>query len=89
MRLLRALLSVLLLPGTVAVLIPALLLVDAALAPWPLAALGALLLAAGVGMIAWTVALFFGRSGGARSRHGGTARSGWSSAAPTGTSATR
>jgi protein-S-isoprenylcysteine O-methyltransferase Ste14 len=60
MLLLRQLAAVLVLPGTVAGLVPALLLRDATLAPWPLAALGAVLLAAGVGMIAWTVALFAG-----------------------------
>ena len=60
MRALRHLAAVVLLPGTVTVLVPALLLADAGLAPWPLAALGAALLLAGVGLIAWTVALFVG-----------------------------
>ena len=41
-------------------LIPALLLAEAEVAPWPLAVAGGVLLAAGVGMIAWTVALFAG-----------------------------
>ena len=58
MRALRHLVAIVVLPGTVAVLIPALLLQDADLAPWPLALLGAVLLAGGVGMIAWTVSLF-------------------------------
>jgi protein-S-isoprenylcysteine O-methyltransferase Ste14 len=58
MRLGRQLLAVLLLPGTVAGLIPALLLHDADLAPWPLALLGAALMAFGLGMIVWTVTLF-------------------------------
>ena len=60
MRALRHLAAVLILPGTVTVLIPALLLADAEVAPWPLAAAGSVLLAAGVAMIAWTVALFAG-----------------------------
>ena len=60
MRALRHLAAIVLLPGTVTVAVPALLLSDADLAPWPLAALGAALIAAGVGMIAWTVALFAG-----------------------------
>jgi protein-S-isoprenylcysteine O-methyltransferase Ste14 len=54
----RQLLAVLLLPGMVAGLIPALLLADADLAPWPLALLGAALLVLGLFMIAWTVTLF-------------------------------
>jgi len=58
MRALRHLAAIVLLPGTVTVLVPALLLDDTGLAPWPLALLGALLIAAGVGMIAWTVSLF-------------------------------
>ena len=58
MRALRHLAAILLLPGTVTVVVPALLLSDADLAPWPLAVAGAALLAAGVGMIAWTVSLF-------------------------------
>jgi protein-S-isoprenylcysteine O-methyltransferase Ste14 len=58
-RLARQLLAVLLLPGTVAGLIPALLVLPGAdLAPWPLALPGAALLALGLGMIAWTVTLF-------------------------------
>ena len=60
MRALRHLVAIVVLPGTVTVLIPALLLDDTALAPWPLAALGAVLLAAGVGTIGWTVSLFAG-----------------------------
>ena len=60
MRALRHLAAIVLLPGTVTVVVPALLLSDADLAPWPLAALGAALIAAGLGMIAWTVALFAG-----------------------------
>src|SRR4051794_16672657 len=56
----RQLLAVVILPGTVAVLVPALLLGDAELAPWPLALPGGLLIGFGVGMIAWTVALFAG-----------------------------
>jgi protein-S-isoprenylcysteine O-methyltransferase Ste14 len=58
MRALRHLAAIVLLPGTVTVVVPALLLDDADLAPWPLAVAGALLLAAGLGMIAWTVSLF-------------------------------
>jgi len=60
MRVLRHLAAILLLPGMVTVVVPALLLADADLAQWPLAALGAVLIAAGLGMIAWTVALFAG-----------------------------
>jgi protein-S-isoprenylcysteine O-methyltransferase Ste14 len=58
MRALRHLIAIVVLPGTVTVLIPALLLADADLAPAPQALLGAALIAAGVGMIAWTVSLF-------------------------------
>ena len=88
MRALRHLLAIVVLPGTVCVLIPALLLHDADLAPWPLALVGAALLAGGVGMIAWTVSLFVRR----RARHAGALgpdRRGSSSAGPTGTCATR
>jgi protein-S-isoprenylcysteine O-methyltransferase Ste14 len=60
MRALRHLAAIVLLPGTVTVLVPALLLADAGLASWPLAALGAALLLVGVGLIGWTVALFAG-----------------------------
>ena len=60
MRLVRQLAAVVLLPGTVAVLIPALLLGDAEIAPWPLALVGGAVLAFGLCMIAWTVALFAG-----------------------------
>jgi protein-S-isoprenylcysteine O-methyltransferase Ste14 len=60
MRLLRQLAAIALLPGTVTVLVPVLLLEDSELAPWPLAVLGAALLAAGVGLIGWTVSLFAG-----------------------------
>jgi protein-S-isoprenylcysteine O-methyltransferase Ste14 len=60
MRLVRQLAAVVLLPGTVAVLIPALLLRDAEIAPWPLALVGGAVLAFGLFMIAWTVALFAG-----------------------------
>jgi protein-S-isoprenylcysteine O-methyltransferase Ste14 len=58
----RQLVAVVLLPGTVAILVPVLLLGgdDGGLAPWPLALLGVVLLGFGVGMIAWTVALFAG-----------------------------
>ena len=56
----RHLLAIVILPGTVTLVVPALLLDDAALAPWPLALLGALLLAAGIAMFVWTVALFAG-----------------------------
>src|SRR4051794_41771766 len=55
----RQIVAVLLLPGTVCVLVPALLL-DGGVATWPLVLLGALLMAIGVGTIAWTVALFAG-----------------------------
>jgi protein-S-isoprenylcysteine O-methyltransferase Ste14 len=60
MRLVRQAAAVVLLPGTVAVLIPALLLGDAEVAPWPLALVGGAVLAFGLCMIAWTVALFAG-----------------------------
>ena len=60
MRALRHLVAIVVLPGTVTVVVPALLLPDADFAPWPLAALGAVLLAAGVGTIGWTVSLFAG-----------------------------
>lgn len=58
MRALRHAVSIVVLPGTVAVLIPALLLSDATFAPWPLALLGIALLIVGVGTIVWTVSLF-------------------------------
>jgi protein-S-isoprenylcysteine O-methyltransferase Ste14 len=70
---LRSLAAIVLLPGTVTVLIPALLLgakpgtlvpsgglSGAELAPWPLALLGGVLIGFGVATIAWTVALFAG-----------------------------
>jgi len=60
MRVLRHLAAIVLLPGMVAGLIPVLLLDGAGLAPWPLAVAGAVLLALGLGMIAWTVTLFAG-----------------------------
>jgi protein-S-isoprenylcysteine O-methyltransferase Ste14 len=60
MRTLRHLAAIVVLPGTVTVLVPALLLAGADLAPWPLAVLGGALLCAGLGLIAWTVALFAG-----------------------------
>ena len=60
MKALRHLAAIAVLPGTVTVVVPALLLSDADLAPWSLAATGAALIAAGLGMIAWTVALFAG-----------------------------
>src|SRR4051794_39660442 len=60
MRLVRQLAAVVLLPGTVAILIPALLLGDAEIAPWPLALVGGAVLAFGLCMIGWTVALFAG-----------------------------
>jgi protein-S-isoprenylcysteine O-methyltransferase Ste14 len=59
MRVLRHLAAVLILPGTVCVLVPALLL-DGGLAAWPLALLGGGLMGIGVGTIAWTVTLFAG-----------------------------
>ena len=55
MRSLRQLAAVVILPGTVCVLVPALLLDDTDLAPWPLALLGAVLTALGGAVIAWTV----------------------------------
>jgi protein-S-isoprenylcysteine O-methyltransferase Ste14 len=58
MRLARQLAAVVLLPGTVCVLVPAMLVSDAAISPWPLALLGGVLLALGLGVIAWTVSLF-------------------------------
>jgi protein-S-isoprenylcysteine O-methyltransferase Ste14 len=62
MRLVRQLAAIVLLPGIVTVLVPALLLAgaDADLVQWPLALLGGVLLGFGVGMIAWTVTLFAG-----------------------------
>jgi protein-S-isoprenylcysteine O-methyltransferase Ste14 len=56
----RHLFAIVILPGTVTVVVPALLLDDAGLASWPLVVLGALLLAAGIVMFVWTVALFAG-----------------------------
>jgi protein-S-isoprenylcysteine O-methyltransferase Ste14 len=56
----RHLLAIVVLPGSATVLVPLLLLDDAELAPWPLVALGAVLLAVGAGLFAWTVALFAG-----------------------------
>ena len=58
MRALRHLAAIVLLPGTVTVVVPVLLLDDPDLAPWPLAVLGAVLLALGLALIARTVALF-------------------------------
>ena len=58
MRMARQLAAVVLLPGTVCVLVPAFLLSDAGIAPWPLALLGVVFLALGVAMIGWTVSLF-------------------------------
>jgi protein-S-isoprenylcysteine O-methyltransferase Ste14 len=55
----RQLAAVVALPGTVCILVPALLL-DGGLATWPLALLGGVLVGFGTGMIAWTVALFAG-----------------------------
>ena len=56
MRVLRHLAAVLLLPGMVTVLVPALIVVDPELGPlWPL---GAALLAGGLGLMAWTIGLF-------------------------------
>ncbi len=56
MRTLRHLAAILLLPGVVAGLVPILLVEDPSLGPvWPL---GAALLAAGLSMMAWTIALF-------------------------------
>ena len=57
----RQLAAVVVLPGTVCIVVPALLLGgDGGLAPWPLVLVGGLLLGFGVGVIAWTVALFAG-----------------------------
>src|SRR3954469_3045640 len=52
MRLVRHLAAIVLLPGIVTVVVPAVLLSGAELAPWPLALLGAGVLAFGVAMIA-------------------------------------
>jgi protein-S-isoprenylcysteine O-methyltransferase Ste14 len=55
-RVLRHLAAIVLLPGVVTVLVPVLLVDDPALgALWPL---GALLLAAGLALMGWTIALF-------------------------------
>jgi protein-S-isoprenylcysteine O-methyltransferase Ste14 len=57
----RHLLAIVILPGSVTLLVPALILNgDTDLAPWPLAALGVALLAIGLGLFVWTVALFAG-----------------------------
>jgi protein-S-isoprenylcysteine O-methyltransferase Ste14 len=57
----RHLLAIVILPGSVTLLVPALILDgDTVLAPWPLAALGVALLAIGVSLFVWTVALFAG-----------------------------
>jgi protein-S-isoprenylcysteine O-methyltransferase Ste14 len=56
----RHLFAIVILPGTVTLVVPALLLDDAGLAPWPLALLGVLLLAIGAVMFVWTVTLFAG-----------------------------
>jgi len=58
MRMARQLAAVVLLPGTVCVLVPAFLLSDTGIAPWPLAFLGGALVALGLGVIVWTVSLF-------------------------------
>jgi protein-S-isoprenylcysteine O-methyltransferase Ste14 len=60
MRVLRHTLAIVLLPGTVTVLIPALLLAGPELASWPLVVLGVALLGVGIAVIVWTVALFAG-----------------------------
>ncbi len=60
MRLVRHLAAIVLLPGIVTVAVPAVLVSGAELAPWPLALLGAGVLAFGVALIGWTVALFAG-----------------------------
>ena len=58
---LRHLFAIVVLPGTVTLLVPAVLLDgELELAPWPLVLLGAVLLAAGVAMFVWTVSLFAG-----------------------------
>ena len=56
----RHLLAIVILPGSATRAGARLLLDDAELAPWPLALLGAVLLAVGVGLFGWTVALFAG-----------------------------
>jgi protein-S-isoprenylcysteine O-methyltransferase Ste14 len=62
MALLRHLAAILILPGTVTVLVPVLLVEDAD--PGPLAPLGVALIAAGLGVFAWTVGLFGGEGKG-------------------------
>jgi protein-S-isoprenylcysteine O-methyltransferase Ste14 len=58
---LRHLFAIVVLPGTVTLLIPAMLPDgDRELAPWPLVVLGVVLLAIGLTMFVWTVALFAG-----------------------------
>ena len=54
----RHLLAIVILPGSVTILVPSLLLEDAELAPWPLVALGVVLLAIGLTFFVWTVSLF-------------------------------
>jgi protein-S-isoprenylcysteine O-methyltransferase Ste14 len=61
-RALRHLAAIVLLPGVVTVVVPALLLPDADLGP--LAPLGVVLIAAGLGLFAWTVGLFEGEGDG-------------------------
>lgn len=57
----RHLLAIVILPGSVTLLVPALILGgDTDLAPWPLVALGVALLAIGLALFVWTVALFAG-----------------------------
>jgi len=58
MRVLRHLLAIGLLPGMVAGVIPALIVSGDGLASWPLALLGALVVAVGLALIVQTVALF-------------------------------
>lgn len=55
---LRHALAIVLLPGTVTIAVPALLLDDFDLAPWPLALVGAVLILGGFLLWAWTVWLF-------------------------------
>jgi protein-S-isoprenylcysteine O-methyltransferase Ste14 len=58
MRAARHLLAICLLPGVVAGVLPALIVWGDGLAAWPLVALGAVVIALGLGLIVQTVALF-------------------------------
>jgi hypothetical protein len=89
MSLWRHLRAVVFLPFTVTVVVPGLVLWrnGTEIAAWPLALAGGVLIALGLALLTWTIALFV-RVGGGRSPRGIPPR-GWSSSGPTGTSETR